>query len=74
MLECHDALECDPGIMCRVSGIGRPAGAGFAVILTAKSKAVGTTASRHSQDGCVPILDLEVALTRCPLDFFLSGP
>ena len=30
---------------------GPPAGAGFAVILTAKSTTVGTTASRHSQDG-----------------------
>ncbi len=45
-----------------LSGFWRPAGAGFAVILTAKSNAVGTTASRHSQDGCVPIHDSEVAL------------
>ena len=48
--------------LLNLSGIWRPAGAGFAVILTAKSKAVGTTASRHSQDGCVPIHDSEVAL------------
>ena len=50
---------------------GRPASAGFAVILTAKSKAVGTTASRHSQDGCVPIHDSEVALL--PSSLILLG-
>ena len=44
------------------SGIARPAVAGFAVILTAKSHAVGTTASRHSQDGCVPMHDSAVPL------------
>ena len=33
---------------------GVPAGAGFAVILTAMQTAVGTTAGRHSRDGCVP--------------------
>ena len=45
-----------------LSGIWRVAGAGFAVILTAKSKAVGTTGSRHSQDDRVTIHDSEVAL------------
>ncbi len=53
---------------------GRPAGVGFAVILTAKSKAVGTTASRHSQDGCVPMHDSDVALDWLTLRGYPANP
>ena len=59
---CWFSEEQEQFSLLNFSDIWRPASPGFAVILTAKIKAVGTTASQHSQDDCVPIHDSEVAL------------